>query len=74
MPLVFPNPGIVHLLGHSSLIVWGRLVTCGGLVIRLVLNRKIIGADYQSAAGYQPCTGCASVAHASACRVSDLLR
>jgi hypothetical protein len=45
MPLVFPNPAIVPLFGHSSLIVWGRLVTCGGLVIRLVLNRKIIGAD-----------------------------
>src|SRR5260370_40387767 len=34
--------------------VWGRLVTCGGLVIRLLLNKKYRRADYQSAAGYQP--------------------
>jgi hypothetical protein len=46
------------LFEHSSLIVWGRLITCGGLVIRLVLNRKIVGADYQSAAGYQPVATC----------------
>src|SRR6266567_3868177 len=37
-----------------GLIMWGRLVTCSGLVIRLVLNRNIRRADFQSAAGFQP--------------------
>jgi hypothetical protein len=30
------------------------MASCGGLAIRLVLYRKIVRADYQSAAGYQP--------------------
>jgi hypothetical protein len=30
-------------LPQLVLIVWGRLVTCGGLVIRLVLFQKIYG-------------------------------
>jgi hypothetical protein len=31
------------------LLMWGRLATCGGLVIRLLLCKKIVEADYQPA-------------------------
>jgi hypothetical protein len=41
-------------LSQSVLMMGGRLVTCGGLVIRLSVNKKYRWADYQSAAVYQP--------------------
>jgi len=34
--------------------MWGRLVTCGGLIIRLYNDAPQRQADYQSAAGCQP--------------------
>ncbi len=30
-------------MGPPLNVLWGRLLTCGGLVIRLFLNQKIIG-------------------------------
>ncbi len=34
--------------------MWGRMASCRGLVIRLVLAPELLTADCQSTAGYQP--------------------
>jgi len=49
-----PPMNTARLRRKLVLIVWGRLVTCGGLAIRLQEFRIHNRADCQSAAGYQP--------------------